>query len=135
MNRRKFLCYTSVAASQAALPRAFGAAPRASIAFTFDDPATKDRGHLGWHEVNERILAALTRHRIKAALFVCGMRVDSDAGQQLIGAWDRQAHLIGNHSYSHFDFGAVTLARFVADAVKNEPLIQSHGHFAKLFRY
>jgi peptidoglycan-N-acetylglucosamine deacetylase len=135
MNRREFLCYTSVAASQAVLPRALGAAPHPAIAFTFDDPVAKDRVHLGWNEVNERILAALSKHRVKAALFVCGMRVDSDAGQQLIGAWDRQAHLIGNHSYSHLNFGAVTLAEFAADAAKNEPLIHSYRHFAKLFRY
>src|SRR5690242_21787482 len=112
MNRREFLCYTSAVASQTALPRASAAAPRAEIAFTFDDPATKDRVRFTALEVNERMLAALARHRIKAALFVCGMRVDSDAGRQLIGAWDRQAHLIGNHSYSHFNFGKVTLAEF-----------------------
>ena len=135
MNRREFLRYTRVAASQAVLSRALGAAPRPAVAFTFDDPATKGGVHLGWREVNERILAALTRHGIKAALFVCGMRIDSDAGQQLVGAWDRQAHLIGSHSYSHFNFGAVTLAEFTADATKNEPLIHSYRHFAKLFRY
>src|SRR5262245_39576512 len=135
MNRRQFLRRTSGVASLAALPCALAATPRPAVAFTFDDPVTRDGVHLGWREVNERILAALAKHRIKAALFVCGMRIDSDAGRELIDAWDRQAHLIGSHSYSHLNFGSVALAQFVADAQKNEPLIQSYRHFAKLFRY
>src|SRR5262245_18595147 len=63
------------------------------------------------------------------------MCADSDAGRQLIGEWDRHGHLIASHSYSHLNFNKVTLTDFAADAVKNEPLIVSYRHFAKLFRY
>src|ERR1700737_1115630 len=78
--------------------------------------------------------------------FRCGKRVDSNPGRQLVAAWDRAEHLIGNHSYSHLYFNVstdrdtdgfkkVTLAEFEADALKNEPLIHAYSHFAPLFRY
>ncbi len=108
---------------------------RPEIAFTFDDPKTEDGGNLRWQDVNERVMGALAKHRIKSVLFVCGMRVDSASGHELIAAWDRQGHLIGNHSYSHFNFDRVSVSDFEADALKNEPLIVSYRHFTRLFRY
>ena len=69
---------------------------------------------------------------------MCGKRVDSNTGSQLIASWDRAGHLIGNHSYSHLNFNdsvdadgskQVTLAEFEADAQKNEPLIRNYQHF------
>jgi peptidoglycan/xylan/chitin deacetylase (PgdA/CDA1 family) len=108
---------------------------RPEIAFTFDDPKTEGGGNLRWEELNDRVLAALSRHKIKSILFVCGMRVDSDAGNELIAAWDRRGHLIGNHTYSHLDLNQVKLADFEADALKNEPLVSSRANFARLFRY
>jgi hypothetical protein len=102
-------------------------------------------GGLSWQQINERILGVLAKRNIKSILFVCGKRVDSDAGQQLVTAWDRAGHDIGNHSYSHLYFNAsggansddtnVTLSEFEADSLKNEPLIRSYSHFVRLFRY
>ena len=75
---------------------------------------------------------------------MCGKRVDSNAGSQLVASWDRAGHLIGNHSYSHLNFNdsvdadgskQVTLAEFEADAQKNEPLIRNYQHFDRMFRY
>ncbi len=63
------------------------------------------------------------------------MRVDSDAGRELIAGWAGQGHLIGNHSYSHLNLDNTSLAKFTADAVKNEPLIASYQHLTPLFRY
>jgi peptidoglycan-N-acetylglucosamine deacetylase len=144
MNRRCFLRYASL------LP-VFGLrvpepATGPEVAFTFDDPRTEGAANLGWQELNERILATLAKYKVKAALFVCGKRVDTPSGRRLIAAWDAQRHLIGNHSYSHLYFHGnsgtdggelrtVTLGEFEADTVKNEPLIRGCHHFAKLFRY
>ena len=52
-------------------------------------------------ERNESILDTLHTHSIKAALFVIGRNIDSDEGKQLLSAWDKAGHLIGNHTYSH----------------------------------
>jgi len=105
------------------------------IAFTFDDPKTQETAGFSWQHVNVRILGALARHKIKSILFVCGMRVDNEPGQRLIAAWDHQDHLIGNHSYSHFNLDKVTLSEFEADTLKNEPLIVSYRRFTRLFRF
>lgn len=116
------------------------------IAFTFDDPKTESGAGLSWQQINDRILGTLAKRKLKAVLFVCGKRVDSDAGQSLIAAWDRAGHSIGNHSYSHLYFNVsndadpdgfkkITLSEFEADAMKNEPLIRNYSHFTRLYRY
>jgi peptidoglycan/xylan/chitin deacetylase (PgdA/CDA1 family) len=116
-------------------PRASAGAPAPKIAFTFDDPTTNDSANLSSRQINGRILSALANHKIKAALFVCGMRIDNEAGRRLVNDWNTDGHLIGNHSYSHLDFDEVTLAQFEADFTKNEPLVRSYPHFQPFFRY
>lgn len=111
------------------------AEPHPQIAFTFDDPKLTTVANLRWQEVNARMLAALARHRLKSVLFVCGMRIAQEGGHELIAAWDRAGHLIGNHSYSHLNFDQVTLPAFEADALRDEPLVRPYGHFTPLFRY
>ena len=138
MNRRQFFQYGAAIASLSGAPLLMEPLEAPEIAFTFDDPTTDGGGNLKWSELNERILAALGSYGIKSVLFVCGMRVDSGSGRQLISTWDRQGHLIGNHSYSHLFFNEnekVTLAEFEADALRNEPLIRNYDHFTRLFRY
>jgi peptidoglycan-N-acetylglucosamine deacetylase len=146
MNRRQFLRDTALTAMLARVPLASAQASATEIAFTFDDPTTDDSGNLTWHEINQRILATLSAYNLKSILFVCGKRVDSESGQQLVAAWDRAGHLIGNHSYSHLYFNVstdtepgglkkVTLAEFEADFLRNDPLIRDYRHFTRLFRY
>jgi len=122
MNRRDFL-NTALAAGICTAH----AAPAPEVALTFDDPKTL--------QVNDGILNALDKHRLKSILFVCGMRVDSDEGQKLIASWDQAGHLIGNHSYSHLNFNTTPLDTFAADFRKNEPLISGYRHFTRLFRF
>jgi peptidoglycan/xylan/chitin deacetylase (PgdA/CDA1 family) len=114
------------------------------IAFTFDDPTTDSDGGLTWREVNDRMLSTLAKQNVKAILFVCGKRLDSPSGPDLIAEWDRAGHLIANHSYSHLNFNespdaskadGVTLAQFESDALKNEPLIRGYRNFRRTFRY
>jgi peptidoglycan-N-acetylglucosamine deacetylase len=145
VNRRQFIRLATAVASLARMPTLWANDTRPEIAFTFDDPKTDCGGGLSWQQINQRILGVLAKRHVKSVLFVCGKRVDSDAGRQLIAAWDRAGHDIGNHSYSHLYFNAsggansddtnVTLAEFEADALKNEPLIRSYPHFVRLFRY
>ena len=145
MKRREILQWGGAAAVLAA-SRLYGESKASEIAFTFDDPKTDSQGGLGCRELNGRMLAALAKHKIQSMLFVCGKRVDDQAGRELIAAWDQDGHLIANHSYSHLYFNQdtdnepnepkrVTLRVFEADALKNEPLLQTSRHFARLFRF
>src|SRR5947209_6535120 len=140
MKRREFLKLAAVSASLIGVPAIWAKDSIPEIAFTFDDPKTDGGAGLSWQDVTQGILKALDKRKIKAALFVCGMRVDSDAGQQLVAAWDQAGHRIGNHSYSHRNFNAngpskITLAEFEADLLKNERLIRGYPHFVRWFRY
>jgi len=135
MDRRAFLGAATSATAFFRMPRGVASEGKPEIAFTFDDPTTRGGAGLEWRELNRRILEALSRHSIQAVLFVCGMRVDSAAGRELIASWDHHGHLIGNHSYSHLFFDDVTLGEFEADSFKNEPLIKSHANFTRLFRF
>jgi len=145
VDRREFIKSATVLASLAGASALWAEPTQPEIAFTFDDPKTDGGAGLSWEQIDEGIMDALAKRKIKAVLFVCGKRVDSAAGQSLVAAWDRAGHDIGNHSYSHLDFNAsgdagsggagVTLAEFEADALKNEPLIRPCSHFVRLFRY
>jgi peptidoglycan-N-acetylglucosamine deacetylase len=146
MNRRQFLGLAAGVASLKSVPSVLKNNAAPEIAFTFDDPTTEGGADLAWREINDRILKTLANHRVKCVLFVCGKRVDSEAGRNLIAAWDRAGHGIANHSYSHLNFNGsieggpaglkkVSLAEFESDALRNEPLIRGYSYFVPLFRY
>lgn len=102
-----------------------------------DDPRLKLDGELRWQEANSRILKALDSRNVRAALFVCGMRVDEPDGSKLISAWDQAGHLIGNHSYSHLNYcsASVGYSDFAVDFLKNEKIVAPYHNRAPLFRY
>lgn len=116
-----FNCLTSIAAE---------------VSITIDDPKL-DSFYLSTEKRDQRILKALDNRGLKAALFVCGMRVDSDAGKEILNAWSDAGHLIANHSYSHHYFHSkkISLKDFEADFAKNESLIRDLKGFEPYFRY
>jgi hypothetical protein len=101
-----------------------------------DDPKVDVGPQMSWPETNDRILATLSRRSLKAALFVCGMRVDRPEGRSLLGAWDDAGHLICNHSYSHLTYlSRTSYEEFAADLLRNEPVIAPYRHRTRFFRY
>lgn len=102
-----------------------------------DDPSVALGPYMHWPEANQRILDALHHRGLKAALFVCGMRVDGTEGHELLQAWNDAGHLLCNHSYSHLNFNLpeTTYDRFVADFRKDEPVLSTFQNRAKLFRF
>src|SRR5258705_9661497 len=155
MKRRRFLSHApktaaAVLCSQllASGLRAFqgqqGTAPKSSannstrphLALTLDDPTLSFGSVVRWQEANSHILKAIAAKDIRAALFVCGMRVDEADGAKLLSAWDEAGHLICNHSYSHKFYGEQTsYADFAVDFLKNEKVIAPYRNRKALFRY
>jgi peptidoglycan-N-acetylglucosamine deacetylase len=157
MNRRKFLdatLKTLSAAScaplfadalRAAAPRQSPTAgdsrnpsgPRPQVAITMDDPRLKLESNLRWTDANARILKALDSRNVRAALFVCGMRVDESDGGRLLSAWDQAGHQICNHSYSHQNYcdTRIGYSDFAVDFLKNEKIIAPYRNKTRLFRY
>ena len=155
MKRRKFLSSIVKTASTAACAQVFPAelrslflpqdpAPKTSpknsarpqLALTLDDPTLTLGSVLKWQEANSRILNAISAKGVRAALFVCGMRVDEPDGAKLLTPWDQAGHLICNHSYSHKLYGERTsYADFAVDFLKNEKVIAPYHNRTALFRY
>jgi len=154
MDRRKFVSDVFKAASavscapflanslyaltqnQDAAPARNASAPRPQLAITMDDPTLKLDANLRWLDANSRILKALDSRNVKAALFVCGMRVDEYDGSKLLSAWNQAGHMISNHSYSHLNYcGRTSYADFAVDFLKNEKIIAPYHNKALLFRY
>lgn len=154
MNRRKFLSSAfktvsitscapffsnalhSLTPPQSSAPSHSSNAPRPQLAITMDDPRLKLDTNLRWPDANSRILKALDSRNVKAALFVCGMRVDEPEGSKLLSGWDQAGHMICNHSYSHLNYcGPTSYADFAVDFLKNEKVIAPYRNKALLFRY
>jgi peptidoglycan/xylan/chitin deacetylase (PgdA/CDA1 family) len=107
------------------------------IAITIDDPNTYNTPGLSWKERDSLLLKALDEQHVKAALFVCGMRVDNANGKELLNNWDEKGHLICNHSYSHFYYNAKskTSEIFIADFKKGDSIISTYKNYSKYFRF
>src|SRR5512140_3482318 len=139
MDRRRFIASVGAIAATASLGEktVFAKAGKPQIAITMDDPQVKPAYGLSAPELNRRILDALDKHKIKADLFVCGMRVDSPEGKQLLSTWNDAGHILGNHSYSHtfLNSSKVTLAAYCDDIAKGEAVVTGYAQFEKRFRY
>jgi peptidoglycan-N-acetylglucosamine deacetylase len=153
MDRRTFLHFLKRTAATAAATRLLDdsafcasaafqnsinplASNRPQIAITMDDPKVDVSPQMSWRETNDRILGTLSGRNLKAALFVCGMRVDRPEGPSLLGAWDDAGHLICNHSYSHLTYLSKTsYEEYAADFLRNEPIIAPYHHRTTFFRY
>lgn len=105
------------------------------IAVTIDDPNTEKTSILSWQERNSAILKALDNHGIKAALFVCGMRLNNSNGEHLINLWDEHNHLICNHSYSHMYYNSKKSCIYIEDFRRGDSVIKKYKNYTKLFRY
>jgi peptidoglycan-N-acetylglucosamine deacetylase len=107
------------------------------IAVTMDDPKPDALCGTPGPEINHRILTTLATAQVQAALFVAGKRVDNAEGKELIADWDRAAHEICSHSYSHRSYNSpeVSYEDFADDFLKNEPVIHGYRHFTRRFRF
>lgn len=95
-----------------------------TIAFSFDDgfdPRTQPNAAA----FNAQILKALADARVQAMLLPTGKRIDSPQGMALVRAWGEAGHRIGNHTYTHLNFGSpkVGLQQFTDDVRAAERLL------------
>lgn len=139
MNRRTFtksVALSAAAVSLGAVPAiARKAAPQFSI--TMDDFQWQNAVKLTATERNQAILDAFEANSIKAAAFVVGRNIDSVEGKQLLSAWDKAGHLIGNHTYSHRNYNAsgTVIEEYQQDILRAESLLKDFPRFRKYFRF
>lgn len=140
MNRRDFInrAGCGALAIAAGIPALSIPANERQVAITMDDPNIDATPRLGIEERNAAILKALHNHSdLKAALFVCGKRVDSDGGSRLLKTWSDRRHVVANHSYSHLYYhsGRISTETFIKDFQRGEAVIKGYRSFKKLFRF
>lgn len=137
MNRRRFVSALALGAVGLGLNRSIAYSPvkTPQVAITIDDFNWFDIPRMSAEARNRSLLAALNFHSVKAAIFVCGKFVDNEVGQQLLSAWNKEGHLIGNHSYSHLHYHRVGFEQFSQDVLRGEAVINKQPQFKKIFRF
>jgi peptidoglycan/xylan/chitin deacetylase (PgdA/CDA1 family) len=139
MNRRTFTRVLGLGAAGIGFTGvpAIASRPLPRFSITMDDFNWNNPVKLSATELNEAILNQLSARSNKAALFVVGRNIEGVEGKQLLAAWDKAGHMIGNHSYSHRDFNApeTNIAEYQQDILKAEALLKEFPHFRKYFRF
>jgi peptidoglycan/xylan/chitin deacetylase (PgdA/CDA1 family) len=111
------------------LPRTWmawrGTGRRREIALTFDD---------GPHPVfTPQVLDLLRAHGARATFFLVGERVAAEPA--LAARIQQEGHEVASHSYSHPDFGRLSLRDGVAEVRRGQDVIRSAvGQAPRLFR-
>lgn len=112
---------------------AAGAARR--IALTIDDfswePVRRALGD-SWQTA---LLSTLADFRWKAAAFVIGENALPPEGRDLIRAWGRAGHRIGNHTHTHRPYHRSTFEQFSADFLEADRTLAPFPGFEKWFRF
>ena len=139
MNRRTFT--KSIALTAAAI--GFGGVPALAsksatqFSITMDDFFWQNAVKQTAQERNQSILDTFNKHSIKAAAFVVGRNVEAQEGKDVVAAWDKAGHLIGNHTYSHRDFNApeTDVKTYQEDILRAEALLKNFPRFRKYLRF
>jgi peptidoglycan/xylan/chitin deacetylase (PgdA/CDA1 family) len=142
MNRRDFNRNLGMAAlflGAGGVARVSGSLTKAKpqVAVTMDDFSWGNAVKLSAAERNQAILATLSSHSIKAALFVMGRNIDNDEGKQLLRPWNDAGHLIANHTYSHRNYNSPSMTPefYEIDILRAEELLKGFPRFQKFLRY
>ena len=139
MNRRDFT--KSLALSTFVMSfggvKAVASKPATQFSITMDDFNWRNAVKQTAQERNQSILNTLNKHSIKAAIFVMGRNIEEQQGKDLLSAWDKAGHLIGNHTYSHRNFNAPTtdVKVYEQDILRAEVLLKEFSRFRKYLRF
>lgn len=110
-----------------------------SVAFTFDDgPTLSETPRLSPQARNSAMLAALARHKVRAALFVtCGNGADRPEGLALARAWGQAGHVVANHTMTHLDLNNAKtgLAQYQQEVRDCDRIVAPLPGYQKWFRY
>ncbi len=107
-----------------------------TLSLTFDDgldPARQPDARL-W---NDQIIAALKNAEVTAMMFPSLAHLGGEGGMELVRAWARAGHPIGNHTARHRSLSApqLTLDEFIADVVEGDTALNEVPGFVPMLRF
>jgi peptidoglycan/xylan/chitin deacetylase (PgdA/CDA1 family) len=108
-----------------------------TVALTFDDlPAAGTNDAAEARSFNSTILSALDRHKAPAVGFVIEERLRQLGGRQILKGWVRRGYDLGNHTFSHADFNALSVEQFEQEVIAGEAAVTDEmGHRPRYFRF
>lgn len=104
------------------------------IAITIDDvPMPSTRLFTGIDKTTKIIshLKGINR----AGIFVLGTNLSTQDGKNRMKLYDDAGHMIGNHTYSHYNCKKVSSEIFIKDIEKCHELIKNYKNFTPILRY
>lgn len=118
------------------------ASPGIEVAITVDDlpahgplPKTHTR-----QKIVEEFVAVFKRHRVSGVYgFVNGSKLEADPTlETVLKVWVAAGHRVGNHTWSHINLHRHSVAEYMANVERNEPLLvqlQKGATSTRFFRY
>lgn len=110
---------------------------RPTISFTFDDGSTSDMPGYPFKTWNAMLLQNLEREHLKAVFFVTGNNKTDENGRFLLESWNTAGHRIGNHTFSHPNYGSskMSVEDFQQEFLKTDSIIRQYSQYIRLFRF
>jgi peptidoglycan/xylan/chitin deacetylase (PgdA/CDA1 family) len=106
-----------------------------TIAITMDDLRWQDIPAAMRRAADQRLRAALERHKLKAALFVIGENGDTPEGRAIVREWSGRGHMIGNHTWSHRWIDKGPVEQFGQDMLRCDAFVRQFPAFRPYFRF
>lgn len=107
----------------------------ANVAITMDDFRFVDTPLMTAREQDERILSTLQKNGVEAALFVIGSVLEQPVARQRLAVWDRDGHIIANHTYTHTPYDSMSFAQFSREILRTQAALAPYRNAEKLFRF
>ncbi|MGC3947625.1 MAG: polysaccharide deacetylase family protein [Chryseolinea sp.] len=107
------------------------------ISFTIDDGVTDDMPGYPFAEWNGMLLDNLDKAKIRTVFFVRGDNKNDDLGQALLRSWSNRGHRIGNHTWSHPNYGSknITYDKFRSEFLSTDSVISQYPGYIQMFRF
>jgi peptidoglycan/xylan/chitin deacetylase (PgdA/CDA1 family) len=108
-----------------------------TVSFTFDDGVTNDMPGYTFEQWNGLLLKHLNDAGVKTVFFVTGFNKSDAKGKYLLTQWNDAGHRIGNHTYSHLNYGnkSVPFEKFKLEFLHTDSIIQHYSQYIRMFRF
>lgn len=108
-----------------------------TVSVTFDDGVTNNMPGYTFEQWNGMLLKHLNDAGVKTVFFVTGFNKLDAKGKYLLTQWNDAGHRIGNHTYSHLNYGSksVPFEKFKLEFLRTDSIIQHYSQYIRMFRF